>query len=41
MIEQIPINTNKSYQLDFLKVPFLNCSMKGPVSGYFDRAPCW
>ena len=40
MIEQIPINTNKSYWLNFLKVPFLNCSMKVAVFGSFDRAPC-
>ena len=40
MVKQIALSTNGSYQKDFLKVAFLNCSMKGAVAGSI-RAPCW
>ena len=41
MVEQIALSTNKNYQYDFLKVAFLNYSMKRAVTNSFHRALCW
>ena len=40
MDKQIVLGTNSSYQYDFLKVAFLNRSIKGAMINSFCRAPC-
>ena len=40
MFQQITVNTNKIYQLNFLKVIVLSCSTKAAISRSFFRAPC-
>ena len=40
MVKQIAVNTNKIYQLDFLKVIVLSYSTKAAITGSFRRVPC-
>ena len=40
VFQQVNVNTNKIYQLDFLKVIFLNRSSKWALTGSFRRPPC-
>ena len=40
MFQQITVNTNKIYQLDFLKVIVLSWSTKAAITGSFRRVPC-
>ena len=37
MFQQITLNANKIYQLDFLKVIVLSCSTKAAITGSFRR----
>ena len=40
MFQRISVNTNKIYQLDFLKVIVLSYSTKAAITGSFRRVPC-
>ena len=40
MFQQITVNTNEIYQLDFLKVVVLSCSTKEAMTRFFSKAPC-
>ena len=40
MLKQIGVSANEIYQLDFLKVAYLNRSTKGAKTSSFRRAPC-